>query len=441
MIFKSINQQLSLWASEINVLLKGGNRNFNTLIFLLVVNVLIAAIGFATKIKMANVLGATNFGVLSYGIAIATYIETLVRYGTDKTLVRDIVHQEHKTAEILVVTLMLKLLLLFSCLSLLFIYSKIGQRQNSDLAIWVIIGSSMIALEAKGAYDATDNIRRHSIYFASYRFIFFLLIWGYILTCDNQLTVDYVGFGMIISACIYLSMQYRWIFLKYWKKIKPVWIVSETWELIKTNSFVCFAALFGLGFTSFNQLVLKKYCGAKELGVYAAAWQFFWVGNIFIMQISRIGQPILARKLQLAKAGRAELFLFVIKYLVVMVLTILPISVPMIVFPDFIISTLFSQEYFQSVTPLRLIGLYLIILSGGIVFSQYIIISRKDKLYMFTVLLAGISSMIIAWLIIPKYQATGAAISLVVSHGFAIILYGIIAFNDIFHARGEGNLV
>ena len=71
--------------SQIDFLLKGKNRNFNTVIFLFIVNVLISAIGFATrKIKIANILGTANFGILSYGIAIAAYIEATVRYGQIK---------------------------------------------------------------------------------------------------------------------------------------------------------------------------------------------------------------------------------------------------------------------------------------------------------------------------------------------------------------------
>ncbi|MBF0413349.1 MAG: oligosaccharide flippase family protein [Desulfamplus sp.] len=421
--------------AKIIPLIKGNNRNFNTLIFLIIVNMLLAAIGFATRIKMANILGSLNYGILSYSIAISSYIETITRYGTDKTLIRDIVQQEHRMAEIVGITLLLKLILLFTCLIILSIYIKMYPNKGSDLVLWVIIGSSLISLEAKGVYDATNNIRRHSIYFAFYRIMFFVSIWSYILIFDSQLTVKYVGISMTATACIYLAIQYGWIFSQYLKKIRIKTLILGIWEWLARNFFLCFSALCGLGFTNFNQLILKNYCGSEELGVYSAAWQFFWVGNIFIEQISRIGQPIFARKLQMEDTTESGLFMFVVKYLAVMVMTVLPIAVPMIVFPEFIISNFFSHEYAQSITPLRFIGLYILMLSCGIVFSQYVIISNKDKLYMYSVLVTGLLSMLIAWLFIPKYQATGAAITLVVSHGSAIVLYGIITFYDILRKR------
>jgi O-antigen/teichoic acid export membrane protein len=420
---------------QFHLLLKGGNHNFNTLIFLLVVNVLIAAIGFVTRIKMANVLGTVNFGILSYGIAIAAYIETIVRYGTDKTLVRDIVQQEDRTAEIVTVTLLLKLLLFFICICLLLIYLKTAQNEKSDLVLWVIIGSSLIAFEAKGAYDATSNIRRHSFYFAGFRLIYFFFIWLSILTNANILTVEYVGIMMAISGCIYMAVQYKWLFSKYRKKIKLKSINNGIWKLLKSNSFICFAAICGLGLTSFNQVILKKHCGAEELGIYAAAWQFFWVGNLFILQLSRVGQPILARKLQVDEINNATHFSFVFKYVAVMVVAILPIALPMIIFPDLILSTFFSQEYSQSITPLRIIGFYLMVISVGVVFSQYIIISRKDKLYMVIVLIFGAIGMLFSWFMVPKYQAKGAAISLILTHGLAICVFVIFVLQDLIKSK------
>ena len=207
------------------------------------------------------------------------------------------------------------------------------------------------------------------------------------------------------------------------------------WKLVKSNSFLCFASLCGLGLTTFNQIILKKYCGTVELGIYAAAWQFFWIGNLFILQLSRVGQPILAKKLQVNEVNKAALSVFVFKYTSVMVIAIIPIALPMIVFPNLIVRNLFSYEYSQSITPLRFIGFYLMIISVGVVFSQYIIISRKDKLYMLIVLIFGTISMLISWLIVPTYQATGAAISLVVSHGLAIFVFIFIVYQDLWKTQ------
>jgi PST family polysaccharide transporter len=421
--------------TEIHLLLKEGNRNLNTLFFLLVVNVLIAAIGFVTKIKIANVLGSVNFGILSYGLAISAYIETIVRYGTDKTLVRDIVHQEDRIAEIVTVTMILKLFLFFICLCLLLIYIKTCQNGENDLVLWIIIGSSLTAFEAKGAYDATNNIRRHCIYFAGFRSIFFFFIWICIFTNANKLTLEYIGIAMTISVCVYMAVQYKWILNRYSKRIIFKSINNGIWQLLRCNSFVCFAALCALGLTAFNQVILKKYCGADELGVYAAAWQFFWVGNLFILQLSRVGHPILARKLLIDEIRRIELFSFIFKYMAVMVAAILPIALPMIVFPDLIINTFFSQEFSQSITPLRIIGLYLMVISFGVVFSQYIIISRKDKLYMIIVLIFGAISMMLSWFIVPKFQAKGAAISLVLSHGLAIFVFAFFVLQDLLKSK------
>ena len=339
--------KLNIFLEELKRLAKGNSYNFNTLSFLLVVNIIVAAIGFATRIKMANELGSIEFGLLSYSIAISAYIETIVRYGTDKTLVRDIVYNRNNMHEILVSSIILKIILFSICLSSVYIYNKVTEN---DIILWVIAGGSVISFEAKGAYDATNNIRRHSIYYALYRIFYYILIWIPIYVMSGVFTVKYIGIAMVVSGITYITIQYFWIFDRSaFIKTEPSEIYRCTATILFENLPICFAALCGLGLIAFNQLILKEYCGTKELGIYAVAWQFFWVGNLFVLQLSRVGQPILAKKILASKEGNNEVSLFILKYIAVMLVTILPISLPMILFPELIIGTFFSQEYIGSI--------------------------------------------------------------------------------------------
>ena len=425
-----IKMFFSKHVGQINFLSKGKKRNFNTIIFLLFINITIAAIGFITKIKIANILGVYNFGVLALSLVIAAYIEVIVRYGTDKTLVRDVTQQDNKVFEITLATLLFKIILFSSCITALIIYLY-SQKANDYEAIFLItVGLSLIAFETKGIYDATDNIRRHTVYFTIFKAIYFILIWFCIIINDDYLTIEYVGWAMLISASIYIVANYRWLLKKYCKKTKVGTILKYTFYLFKKNTFVFFASMFALVLITSNQIILQKYCGTEELGVYAIAWQFFWVGNLFILQLSRVGHPILAKKILIAK-NKNETAKFILKYMTTMVMVVLPITIPLIFFPNMIIDLFFTEEFSKSSGPLQLIGVYMVMISTGVAFTQYIIISHNDKFYSFTVLFFGLISILVSFSIIPEHKAVGAALSLMISHGCAIIVFIIFVIKDL----------
>ena len=60
-------------------------QNFSVLI---VVNFIVAGLGFAVRVKIANTLGMERFGLFAYGLVLGSYGAVLVRFGLDRTLVR-----------------------------------------------------------------------------------------------------------------------------------------------------------------------------------------------------------------------------------------------------------------------------------------------------------------------------------------------------------------
>ena len=110
------------------------------------------------------------------------------------------------------------------------------------------------------------------------------------------------------------------------------------------------------------RVFLKHYCSAAEVGVYAAAWQLVMIAKFGLGQIGRIGNPAMAR-LACADVPILERRRTIGKYALVMLVAASPIALPSIFCPDLIITTLFSSEYAAAVDVLRILGVYILLLS------------------------------------------------------------------------------
>ena len=130
----------------------------------------------------------------------------------------------------------------------------------------------------------------------------------------------------------------------------------------------------------------------------------------------------------MAQACRQDVPMFirrrkVLIYLFVMLLTAMPFALPMLIFPRQITNMFFSIEYTSIANYLPILALYLIAISIGVVFMQFLISMRKDKLYFFIFITSALTTLLIAFILIPRYGVLGAILSLCVPHGIGCICY------------------
>ena len=171
-----------------------------------------------------------------------------------------------------------------------------------------------------------------------------------------------------------------------------------------------------------NQLVLKHLCGTAELGGYAAAWTIASLGMALLNQISRIGRPAIA-EITREGTGQAARVRFLSRYSAVMFMVAASIGIPAFVFPEFILRAIFSPEYISAAGIMRIMGIYIILFSIGLVASQYVVAARMERLYLVSMIFGGCLSIILCFVLIPKFSGLGAALALLIAHGISIVCY------------------
>jgi O-antigen/teichoic acid export membrane protein len=146
------------------------------------------------------------------------------------------------------------------------------------------------------------------------------------------------------------------------------------------------------------------------------------VVSLLIAQVGRIGNQATAKITHFDVPIRRQL-IFLGKYSLLMVMAVIPFSLPMWFFPEQVLRSLFRPEYVSDAPILRIMSVYLVLLSLGTIASQYIISTRLEKTYLCNVLVGAAISVICCLWLIPTYRGQGAAIALLISHGLTISLY------------------
>ncbi len=420
---KSIDIEVRSLPARLVALLISQKANLNKLSVLVFINLIVAGLGFITKVKIANTLGKADFGLFAYAFAIAAYGGAIIRFGFDRTLARDIIHFPKRQGQLVASSLLIRGFLFLIVTLALFIW-KFFSPAVSDLTwgvVLVVLGQSMLGLELKSVYDSWGKMNRHAVYNLIQRCMYFVAVWLMIILAPKSFSVFWLGVFTVVAVTFYIIFQCNWAFKRIdFSGIKKS-IFHNTLVLAKGNLVIWFASLGGLCFGVINQIILKFYGGKESLGGYAAAWQIVAIASLFLMQISRIGNPATAR---ITKPGisKRDKIRFLVKYSAVMFLVVCPISLVTTLWPESILRLIYRPEYASGAGALRVMGFYLLVFSIAVVAAQYLVSSRQEKLYFRNVMIGGLVIVFLSFILIPKLGGLGAILSLLIAHGLLVMM-------------------
>ena len=399
--------------------------NLHNLSALIVFNFLAAGLFFVTQVRIANVIGKEQFGLLAYGIALGMYGQTIVRYGMDRTLVRDLMHYPERFSELVMASLLLRGVLLGLVVGALVAWKLVWRPMDMTWPVIVIVlAYSLKSLDLQPVYDAWHRMARHAAYNMVQRGLYFALIWILVFWAPSYLTLSWISIALLTTEVFYLLLQQRWAFQRIDLRETRIQLGDVILELSRGNCLIWLAAMGALSFGALNQIMLKHYCGAAQLGGYAAGWQIASVATLLLHQVGRIGNPATACSTR-TEMNRRSRIRFLLRYAGVMLLTAAPICIPLLFVPELVVETVFSPEYASSAGTLRVFSAYVLILSLGIVASQYVISARMERNYFASVVVGGLVSLMLCVTLIPRLGGLGAALALLMSHGTSMTLYSV----------------
>lgn len=398
---------------------------FQNVIGLMLFNGLGGLCVMVTQVKLANYLGASVYGIYSYCLAIGEVGAIFVRYGRNKTMVRDLIQYPTKRNSLVVNTFILSIINLLLFLIIIFVSHKPLDIKVNWTYFLLIISPCFASLLLDPVYESLKLMSWSAIYGLLQKFAFLITIWSLFFF---HLHVDLLSIGIIvvvtwIAVCL---MEYYEIgtqlHIKFLGRIK----LNELWLLYKDNFVIFISCVTGVAFGPLIRLILNNYTDSTSVGIYAAGLQIYNICLFLNTQISRVGNPMMA------EAGKDDCPVekqrkMVMIYALVMFAASLPFAIPMFVCPKIVVDTFFTDEYAQLAEYLPIIAVYMLAIALGVVFTQYMISLHIDKVYFTIYVSAAIATTVVAYLLIPMYGVLGAFLALCVPHSIACVGYGIVS--------------
>ena len=376
-------------------------------------NYLQAALGFAINFFLANRLGAAGYGLLSYGIVLGTVLYTLVNFGAERTLVRDLVQGEDRHATMtasLILRMILALVVLALVTGVVRIVDLPGQKRS---VILLCTGAAMFWSCAPVAwFDAHYRMHQQAwIAFAEKVFYGALVLWG--LTRPEGATAVTVAAFLLLARSASLTAQLL-AARRTWRPTLNGLVGQLRW-LGRQNVFIVLAALANLALSHWNQLLLEHRLSTAALGYYALAFQMISIVVLLQNQIVRILFPRVA---ELVRDGadpdlaRRKLKVYVAGGWVLSAL----LMIPLLVAAPWVLRRFFSPDYAATLPPLRLLAVWAAFFGGARLVNVFLVNLRLDRQYLWCSLAAGATAVLLGFVLIPRYGATGVALALVLSH-------------------------
>lgn len=371
-------------------------------------------------IIVASKLGPSDYGLLSLASAITSFAVIFALLGLDQGLLRYIPYYEGKkdTKKIKGAILSTVKICIFTSL-FLFIITFIFSNQIATLifhkpllspilkvfsftipllALASLFTSSLRAFR-KVEYDVSIRIiAEKSIRLLSFIILFFL---GF--------SVLGISFSYLISAAGLFLLSFYFL-----NKIFPLFkkspkTISLGKELLSYSSPLLFSGVL-LAFIAWIDLIMIGYFKTSvDVGIYNAALPTASLMFIIPSAITALFLPVITNLY--GKNRQKDLKKVYKKTSKWVFLTNFPIVLIMFVFSDKIINIIFGQQYLAGSTALSVLAVGYLFYTIAYTSSNILSMMKKTKLILFITLIFASSSIILNYLLIPRYGVNGASIA------------------------------
>ena len=377
-------------------------------------------VGLFVGVWVARYLGVEQFGVFNYATAFVALFSTLSTLGLDAIVVRSIVREPEKRAEILGTAFWLKLFGGVAAL-VLAVGSIIVVRHDDQLTI-----SLVAILSSVGIFQAFDTIdlwfqsqvqSKYTVIAKNTAFVITALVKVALISFHAPLIAfAWAALGEVSLGAIGLIISYRvrgyspWLWP--WSSLLAKTLLKESWPLILSGVTIMI-------YMRIDQIMLGQMIGDKAVGLYSAATRISEVWYFIPTAISSSVAPSIYE----AKQVSEDLFYQRIKKLIrLLVIISLVVAVPMSFLSTTIITLLFGSGYAAAGSILGIHIWAAVFVFMGVASNSWFIAEGLTQLSFRRSLMGAVVNVILNWLLIPAYSGVGAAGATVISYAIAAFL-------------------
>lgn len=375
-------------------------------------------------IWVARYLGPSNFGILSYVLALIALLSSIAKLGLDDLVLREIANNSlSKHDELLGTFFWMRV-----CGAIIIIIPFIGIITFTDFIPLSKYYSFIIFL---------------SVFFQSFEVIFFYFqarVLGKIASISKLIQLSLSSF-IKIYLILYESELFWFIAILAFDYISLAVFYTYSLRVNKDLNFftnfnnnlakkllveslpLIFAGVLVILYTRIDQIMIFYIIGENELGIYSVAAKLSEAFNFVPLIISASLLPAIlnAKKINinLYQERLTILYSFLSWFALALICIVL-------IFSTEIINLLFGYAYSGADEILLILTLNSLAVFVGILSNRQLIAERLGNIIFFKSLVAAILNIFLNLKLIPVYGAYGAAIASCISQFSAVYLYDLI---------------
>jgi len=368
----------------------------------------------ALVIYLARVLEAEYFGYFSYATAFVFYLFNFVDLGLTTYGIREVA-KDHSTAGEYVSNIVSFKLMVAGILFVLFLVLSLLTAQPLVLKLIMAEAALMLfasALATEWVFQGMEKMYMVFISFTVTPFLQLVLSLFFIKGPQDILRVPLVTFLGSLPIVI--------IFLRHLRfRFRMSNIDLNKIKLYLSSSIVIWAiSVFAQAYNGLDIVILGFFRAPAEIGSFTVARRI--TGGIAILMIL-LANALLPRLSCTFTSDIAQFRRATAKFLRISIFMIILVFVPLVLFSGQIISLTVGSEYLSASVPLKIMTCALVLVMFNLPFSTGLIAACYEKDVLKQAFASASLSVILNFILMPKYGMIGASVSFFMAESLALI--------------------
>lgn len=402
--------------------MKSLQKNF---LYNVLYQILLVILPLITAPYISRTLGATAVGVYSYTYSVAYYFLLIAMLGIGNHGNRSIaaVRDDRKKLNKTFSSIYSLQVITFSIAILAYaIYLVLFVKDNRLIVllqlIYVTSGLFDIGWLFFGLEQFKLTVARNTLIKISTVVLMFVFV---------HRPSDLWKYTLIMSAGTLFSQAYLWLYVKKYVSFEKC-SVKEITSNIKPVLILFIPVLAYSIYKVMDKIMLGNMSSYDQVGFYNNAEKII---NIPMGIITALGTVMLPRMSNIVANGdkkRVDDYIRISAKLVTLLSSAIAfglMGVSSVLAPVF-----FGDEFIACGEIIRLLSVTVFFIAwANVIRTQYLIPNKRDSIYLTSTMVGAILNLIINWMLIPKYQANGAAFGTIVAE-FSVMLVQMVAVKN-----------
>lgn len=392
------------------------NRVISNISWILFGRLIYMILNFIVGLLSARYLGPSNYGLIGYAAAYTTFFSSICTLGINSIIIKEFVDNPKKEGEIIGTSILLKFI--SSVLSLMTIIGICFIVDNNEpiTRCVVFLYSISIVFQIFETFKYWFQSRLESKYSEIAVTIAYVImaIYKIILLTTNK-SVEWFAISNSIEYFV-VAILLIYIYIKKGGQ-KLTFSKEYAKEILKKSYHFIISGLMVAVYNSTDKFMLKQMLSETSVGYYTTAITLASMTSILLNAIIDSLTPGILQEYKSNKEKYIEknIQLYSIIFYISAV-----VSIGICIFAPLIINILYGHEYNGAINPLRILTWYTAFSYLGVARNPWIVSEDKQKYLKNIYISCAIINIILNYILIPNFGASGAAFASLITQ-FATI--------------------